>query len=82
MSDPEGVALDVPDQVLSRVFSFLTDPVTLLDVLPLVCKTWRRVARLPASWAGARFQLHPRYVESSLSKVPPCTLNANRDTLR
>ncbi|XP_034246903.1 uncharacterized protein LOC117648506 [Thrips palmi] len=50
-----GALVDVlPDEILTQVFSNLSDGRTLLDTLPLVCKRWCRVARDPASWAGVR----------------------------
>ncbi|XP_034237770.1 uncharacterized protein LOC117643161 [Thrips palmi] len=45
---------DLPDELLVLVFSKLADGATLLDVLPLVCKRWCRLACDPASWAGVR----------------------------
>ncbi|XP_034230064.1 uncharacterized protein LOC117638940 [Thrips palmi] len=54
-SEARSEAPALPDEVLAQIFGLVTDGPTLLDVLPLVCQSWRRVARHPASWAGVRF---------------------------
>lgn len=54
--DAAGWAFAPPD-VLVRIFSMVTDGTVLLDVLPLVCRHWHRVARDPAAWAGVRLRL-------------------------
>ncbi|XP_034232526.1 uncharacterized protein LOC117640275 [Thrips palmi] len=42
----------LPDELWVRVFSFLDDAATLLDVVPLVCRRWRDLAGCPGSWAN------------------------------
>lgn len=54
---PDGGVDTISDKLLSRVFGMLSSGHTLLDVLPLVCKRWHRVARDPASWAGVRLRM-------------------------
>ncbi|XP_034251800.1 uncharacterized protein LOC117651666 [Thrips palmi] len=46
----------LPDEILTFVFSMLTND-TKLDVLPLVCKRWRHLARDPSSWAGVELSV-------------------------
>ncbi|KAJ1528376.1 hypothetical protein ONE63_006791 [Megalurothrips usitatus] len=46
-----------PGQVLSLV----RDGPTLLDVVPLVCKRWRHLARDAAAWASAELRVRGEY---------------------
>ncbi|XP_034246703.1 uncharacterized protein LOC117648336 isoform X2 [Thrips palmi] len=42
-----------PDELLLEVLGRIDDPLTLLDVVPLVCKRWHRLSRDPGAWNSA-----------------------------
>ncbi|XP_034240831.1 uncharacterized protein LOC117645047 [Thrips palmi] len=49
------------DDVLLHIFSFLEDGLFLLDVVPLVCKRWHRLAREPDAWRGVEVKEEDLY---------------------
>lgn len=51
MADVDLTAV-LPDELWVHVFSLLDEVTALLDVVPLVCRRWRRLARHPGSWAN------------------------------
>lgn len=51
----------LPNELVLQVLSLVRDGPTLLDVVPLVCKRWRRLARDAAAWASAELRVRGEY---------------------
>lgn len=61
------------DELMLLVLGQVTDALTLLDSVPLVCRRWHGLSRDPRAWAGARLVVRVS-LEGRVQRRQACAL--------